>query len=257
MTETAPAPAAPTTADPADSVDRHRPKSKIDLWICFWVVPVFYTLFGVIFVALTRVMPPPRPDVGPDHVVSFFHAHALTIQIGFALLMVVIGCAGVANGIVLYEIKRMSVSPVFGYAFMAGMAVGGLPGCLFGAICFLAAVFRPDRDPQLVALLYDLTLLSFVGSLGCFTTAYLVFAIAILLDRNGIFPKWLAYISIWQIVTELLAAPVFIFRSGPFAWNGSISFWLGTAVFGFWEVCLIVLLKKAVERQPLGERVQD
>jgi hypothetical protein len=102
-----------------------------------------------------------------------------------------------------------------------------------------------------------MALLSFVGSLGCFSTAYLVFALAIFVDKNHVFPKWLGYITIWQIVTELLAAPVFIFRAGPFAWNGSVSFWLGTAIFGVWEVCLIVLLKTAVERQPVGESVSD
>lgn len=234
-----------------------RPQTNIDLRICFWVVPIFYSLFGLIFVPLTRVMPPPRPDVTADQMVNFLHQHGLTIQIGFALLMIVIGFAGVSNGIVAYEIKRMSVSPAFAYAYLGALAVGALPGCLMAAISFLAAVFRPDRDPQIVALLYDLTFLSFVGSLGCFSTAYLVFAIAILLDKNAVFPKWLGYISIWQLVTELLAAPVFVFRSGPLAWNGSISFWMGTAIFGFWEVCLIVLLKMAVDRQPLGEQVQD
>ena len=230
---------------------------KLDLWVCFWVVPTFYTLFGLIFVPLTRVMPPPRPDVGADDIVGFLHRHAAGIQVGFVALMFVIGFAGVANGIVVYQIKRMSVSPAFGYAYLGSLAVGALPGCLMAAISYLAAVFRPDRDPQLVALLYDLTFLSFVGSLGCFAASYLVFAIAIVLDRNAVFPTWFGYICIWQIVTELLAAPVFVFRSGPLAWNGSISFWMGTAVFAFWQVCLIVLLKKAVERQPAGEPVTD
>lgn len=250
MTDTA-------TTPSADTLDANPARSNVDLRICFWVVPTFYTLFGLIFVPLTRVMPPPRPDVTADQMVHFLHQHALTIQIGFALLIIVIGFNGVVNGLMVYEIKRMSVSPVFAYAYLGALGVGAVPGCLMAAISFLAAVFRPDRDVQIVATLYDLTFLSFVGSLGCFSVAYLAFAIAILLDRNAIFPKWLAYVSIWQIVTEILAAPVFIFRSGPFAWNGSISFWMGTAIFGFWEVCVIVFLKKAVDRQPLGELVQD
>lgn len=241
----------------AEEGARHRPRTKTDLLICFWVVPAFYSMFGLIFVVLTRVMPPPRPDVTVDQMVDFVHQHAVTIQIGFALLMVIIGFAGVTNGIVVYEIKRMSVSPVWAYAYLGALAVGAIPGCLMAAISFLTAAFRPDRDPEIVALMYDLTFLSFVGSLGCFSTGYLVFAIAILLDKNAVFPKWLGYISIWQIVTELLAAPVFIFRSGPLAWNGSISFWMGTAIFGFWQVCVIVLLKVAVDRQPIGEQVQD
>ena len=66
----------------------------------------------------------------------------------------------------------------------------------------------------MLALLYDLGCLSYVGSLGCFATAYFGFAIAILYDRNNIFPKWLAYVTVWQIVTEILAVPVFVGACG-------------------------------------------
>ncbi|MCI3273446.1 hypothetical protein [Streptomyces cylindrosporus] len=234
-----------------------RDRGKRDLWICWWVFPVFYTLFGVIFVPLTRVMPPPRPDVTADQITAFFDAHSLTIKIGFGLLMVVIGGGSIANGLVAHQMKRMSISPVFAYGYIATLAVGGIPGCLFAGLAFLTATFRPDRDPQLIALLYDIALLSFIGSLGCFATQYLIFALAIFLDRNRILPNWMAYVSIWQVVTELMAAPVFIFRTGPFAWNGAISFYEGTAIFGVYIACLIALLRKAIERQPADERVPD
>ncbi|MBO2447678.1 hypothetical protein J4573_11310 [Actinomadura barringtoniae] len=231
--------------------------SKTDLWICWWILPGFYTLFGIIFVPLTRVMPPPRPDRSPEEITRFFHAHATTIQIGFGLLMVVIGFATVANGLVMFQMKRMSVSPVFAYAYTASLAVGAIPGCLFAAFSFLTAAFRPDRDPHLLALLYDVGLLTFIGSLGCFATQYLILAIAILLDKNGIFPTWMAYVSIWQIVTELVAAPLFVFKDGPFAWDGSISFYLGTAIFAVYQTCMIILLRQIIERQPAGVPVLD
>jgi hypothetical protein len=93
--------------------------------------------------------------------------------------------------------------------------------------------------------------------MGCFATQYLIFAIAIFLDRNKVFPAWLGYVSIWQVVTELLAAPVFIFRGGPFAWNGAISFWEGTAIFGVYIACLIMLSRKAIQRQRPGEVIAE
>lgn len=226
---------------------------KRDVWLVFWIVPAFYTAFGVIFFALARVMPPPRPDVTTDQMVEFFHQHSTTIKIGFGILVLIVGGAGVANGIVMYHIKRMTVGSVLGYAYIGALSIGALPGCLLVAFCFLAAVYRPDRDPQLMALLYDLGLLSYVGSLGCFTTAWIAFAIAILYDKNQIFPKWFAYVTVWQIVTEVMAVPVFISKAGPFAWNGSIAFWEGTVIFGIWISCLIVLLKKANELQPTDE----
>jgi hypothetical protein len=230
---------------------------KIDQRVAWWTIPIFYVLFGLIFVVLTRVMPPPRPDVGPGQIVEFFHAHALTIRIGFAILMVVVGFTGVANGLIALQIKRMSVAPVFAYSYIASLTVGAIPGCVLPGFAFVAAAFRPDRDPQIMVMLYDWCLLSYVGSLGCFCTQNMVLALAIFLDRNDILPKWLAYMSIWMIVTELLAAPVFIFKSGPVAWNGSISFWVGTAVFVAWEACIICLLYRAIKREPADEQIQD
>jgi hypothetical protein len=249
------APAAPATR--SDDPQPFRRDSKLDQWICFWSVPIFFNLFGLIFVALTHVMPPPSPGLSTTQVLAFFHHHALTIKIGFSMLMVVVGFASWTNGLVVTHMKRMSVGSVWAYGYIAALAVGAIPGCIFAAFAFLAAVFRPDRNPHVTVLLYDMGLLMFIGSLGCFATQYLIFALAILLDKNKVFPKWLAYVSIWQIVTEGLAAPVFIFKHGPFAWNGAISFWQGTAIFVFWQVCVLYLLYKAIKRQPLGEPVQD
>jgi hypothetical protein len=101
----------------------------------------------------------------------------------------------------------------------------------------------------LISLLYDLGMLSYNGSLGCFSVAYLVLAVAILYDRNNIFPKWFAYVSIWQIITEIIATQMFVFRSGPFAWNGSIAFWWAVVVFSVWLVALIALLRQAAARE--------
>jgi hypothetical protein len=223
---------------------------KLDLRICWWLTVVFYGLFGVIFVPLTRLMPPPGAEVTAADVTNFFHDHRIGIQIGFALLMVVIGLSSISTGLVAYLMTRMSVSKVFAYGYIATLAVAVLPGCLFAALTFLVAVFRTNTDPETLKLLYDVAFLSFVGSLGCFTANYAFFAIAILLDRNNIFPKWLAYVAVWQIVTELLAVPVFVFRRGPFSWNGVISFWEGTILFGIFLFCLIRLLKTAIEKQP-------
>src|SRR5262249_23228395 len=159
-----------------------------DLRLCWVIMLAFYTVFGLVFVLLTRVMPPPRPDMTTAQINAFFHDHTTTIQIGFAILMVVIGFSGIINGLVAYQMKRMSISPIFSYAYIGSLAVGAIPGCLMCAFTFLVATFRPDRDPQIISMLYDVALLTFIGSMGCFATQYLILAIAILLDKNGIFP---------------------------------------------------------------------
>ncbi|GAA5054615.1 hypothetical protein [Nocardia callitridis] len=242
----------PATAQPTRRRRGRPPSVPLDQWICWCSIPIFYLLFGLIFVVLTRVMPPPRPDATTAQIVTFFQDNAIGIRIGFALLVAIIGFTAMANGLIAFQIKRMSVSPVFAYAYIGALAVGAVPGCLFASFAFVTATFRPDRDPEILRLLYELGLLSFVGSLGCFATQCTVLALAIFLDHHRIFPVWLAYISLWMVVTEILAGPVFVFESGPLSWNGSISFWLGTAIFVGWEFSMIILLRRAIARR-VGE----
>ena len=237
------------------STETHAAKSrKRDQWICWWSLPIFYNLFGLIFVYLGKVMPPPKPGLTQAEIVEFIQANAKSMQIAWVLLALSLGFASLSSGLIVTQMRRMSgVSAALAYTYLAVLAVAALPGCLFCSLMFALAAFRPDRDPQIVAMLYDMGMLSFVGSLGCFVTQYLVFAIAIFLDKRGIFPKWLAYMSIWGVVTELVAMPIWIFRGGTYAWDGLISFYLGTIIFVIWEVCLVTCLYNAIKRQPLEE----
>jgi hypothetical protein len=245
-----------TPAQSSNANSLHRRNSKLDQWICFWSIPVFYVFFGIVFVYLTRTMPPPSANVGADGAIGFFQSVAgvAHTRIGFALLVFSLGFYAMNNALVVVQMKRMEgVSQAMAYAYIVVLSLGALPGCMFIAIVYAVAAMRPDRDPQLVSMLYDMGMLSYVGSLGCFVAQYVVFIVGVLLDKRRIFPKWIAYFSVWVIFTEVLAGPIFAFKSGPLAWNGAISFWLGTAVWVFWQFCFTVCLYKAIKQQPLDE----
>lgn len=227
---------------------------KLDQWICWWSIPIFYLLFGLIFVYLGKLMPPPKPGLSQAQIVHFIMSNKHDMQVAWVLLALTLGTASLSSGLIVEQMKRMKgVSSAFAYTYLAVLAVAALPGCLFCGIMFALAAFRPDRDPELLVLLYDMGLLSFVGSLGCFVTQYMIFALAIFLDQRRIFPRWLAYMSIWGVVTEFIAATIWTFRSGPYAWDGLVSFYLGTAIFLLWEICLVVYLYKAIKNQPVEE----
>jgi hypothetical protein len=232
-------------------------RSNTDQLVYFWLIPGFFALFGLIFVVLGRVMPPPSPAMSMAAIAAFLHRHAYTMQIGFVVLIVVMGLFNLQNGLYAIHLKRTTHGRTFTYMFLGAQAVGVVNGCLWPAICLLTAAFRPDRDPRILELLYDMGFLSFVGTLGCFVTAYLGLIAAVLLDRNEIFPCWFGYVCVWNLVTELVAAPVFFFHDGVFAWNGAISFWIDTAVFVVWQNALLMVLLKAIKKQPVGAPLPD
>jgi len=237
------------------TVEARRGRSpKLDQWICFGSIPFFYTLFGLIFVLLARIMPPPSPTASIADVLAYMQAPNLAL--GVALLSLTLGLASLSSGVIVVQMKRMEgVSPALPYAYLAALAVAGVPGCLFPGLVFALGCYRPGYTPQIQQMLYDLGFLSFVGSLGVFVIQYLVFAIAIFLDRRTIFPKWLGYLTIWALVTELVAVPIWITRTGPFAWDGLLSFYLGTIIFVGWEFCMCVCLYRAIKNQPLEELI--
>ena len=229
-------------------------RPKLDQWICFGSIPFFYTLFGLIFVLLARIMPPQSPTASGADVLAYMTAPKLGL--GMALLALSLGLASLASGVIVVQMQRMEgVSPVLPYAYLTALAVAGVPGCLFPGFVFALGVFRPEYSLQIQQMLYDIGFQSFVGSLGCFVVQYLAFAVAIFLDRRKIFPKWLGYLTIWALVTELVAIPIWITRTGPFAWDGLLSFWLGTAIFVGWEFCMCVCLYRAIKDQPVEELV--
>ncbi|MQY31917.1 hypothetical protein [Nocardia aurantia] len=245
-----------TTLTPVAPAGSAAPERRMhrDVRLTYWIFAAFYTTLSAGVVLLGRATPPPRPDVTDAQVQHWFGQHHTTIQVGFVALLVIAGGAAISNGIIGYFMKRMSSGPILAYAFIASMGVGAIPGLQLLLVSWLTAEFRPDRDPKILHMLYELGMLSYNGSLGCFTAAYAMIAIAILYDRNKIFPKWFAYISIWQIVTEVLATQMWFFHSGAFAWNGMITFYIAIVVFGLWIVCLLPILWRAgtteTERAP-------
>ncbi|WP_174186947.1 hypothetical protein [Nocardia barduliensis] len=238
-----------STATASDGPAPQTGRPNKDVWITYWLFALFYLALSVGVVFFGRATPPPRPDATDAQVAGWFAQHHLGIQLGFAVLLVLAGGAAISNGIIGYFMKRMSSGSLLGYAYIAAMGVGAIPGFTLLLICWLTATFRPDRDPAILRLLYDLGALSYNGSLGCFTAAYFVLAVAILYDRNRVFPKWFAYISIWQIVTEVLATQMWNFHSGAFAWNGAITFYVAVVVFGLWVACLLPLMRTAAKAE--------
>jgi len=224
---------------------------KLDQLICFWSVPFFYSLFGLVFVPLSWMMPPRSPASAMPQIVEFMQSPKLLIAC--TILTLAVGLSAVGNAVYMCQMKRMSVSPVFRFAFMAGAMTGAIVGCLFPMFCFGLGAFRSGYDPEILAMLYDFGYLSFIGCMGCFFLNWSCLGLSILLDTNNTLPKWLGYYTLWQSVSELVIAPVWIAKSGPFAWDGLMSFWLAMVIYVPWQMIVYICVYRAIKSQPESE----
>jgi hypothetical protein len=226
---------------------------KAELWIIWYSMVFFYQLFGIVFFIMTRVMPPPKPWWDTPRIVQWFHDNHTGLLVGFGIIFLVTGLVAACNALIGYSIRRMSVSRAFAYSYIALYSVSAIPGMLLTAISLTVAAMRPERNPELIKWLYDFAFLAFDGTMGVFLIGTLMWMIAILIDKNKVFPKWFGYLNICNLITEIVVAPAWIFKMGAFAWNGVISFWIDTAVFIVYTTAFIILLKKMIEREDFGD----
>ena len=229
---------------------RHNPKRE--LWIAWWTMVVFYQLFGLLFFVVTRTQPPPAPWWETARVVQWFGDNRDRLLIGFAFVFIISGLTAIMNALIAYSMRRMSVSRAFAYSYLVIYALSTLPGLLLLGIALTVGAMRPDRDPALIRWLYDFAFMSFDGTMGVFLVGSLLWMVAILLDKNRVFPKWFGYFNLCNALTEVVVAPAWIFKEGVFAWNGVISWWLQVFVFATYTVVFITLLRKMILREDFG-----
>jgi hypothetical protein len=149
------------------------------------------------------------------------------------------------------QISRVATSStVLTYAYVICVGVG-TTAFILADYCWGMAAFRPDRDPQLISLLNDMAWFFFIAPVGTIMVQNLCFALSVYLDDRPepIFPRWVAHFNVATV--GLLAPGAFsiLYKSGPLAWNGPLSFTLRLATFAVYIAVMFWALLRAVKHQ--------
>lgn len=225
---------------------------KRELWLAWYTILGFYQMFFVIFFVVTRAQPPGKPWWNTSQVEQWFQHMHNGLLIGFGIIFVLGGMSAASTALITYSMRRMSVSPAFAYSYLLLYSLAAVPGMLVLCISLTVGATRPDRDPALTHAIFDMAFLSFMGTMGVFLVGSLIWMIAILLDKNRVFPKWFGYLNLCNALTEVVIAPACIFKRGVFSWNGQIGWWLDMVVFGLYTGVFINLLRSLIQREDFG-----
>ena len=156
---------------------------KVGLWIMWWAMVCFYQLFGIVFCLMTRVMPPPKPWWDQARILQWFGDNHHGLLWGFGIIFLVSGVVSSSNALIAYSMRRMSVSRVFAYSYLAIYSLATLPGMLLTALLLSVGAMRPDRDPAIICALYDAGFTAFIGTMGVFLIGTSVWMLAVMLDQ--------------------------------------------------------------------------
>lgn len=216
-------------------------------------------LIGLIMVGM---IPPPSARNSPDWWLQFWGDNVNLKRIGVIIALFGASCTpGLV--VVLFQQMRRVLGRESTVAYVQ-LAVG-----LLGVLVFLmpplfiwsALTYRPGlHNPDLVQALTDLSMFPFLFAwLG--VVQFIMIAICAFKDTNGmVFPRWMGYLVVWCAVTFVPGSFIYFFKSGPIAWNGIISFWVGLAGVVIGTTANIVFVLRALRRQereakaPTGQR---
>lgn len=117
------------------------------------------------------------------------------------------------------------------------------------------AAFRPERAPELILAFHDLGWFNATWFYPEATLEVIVIAIAVLSYKGEkpIYPRWYGFFLIFIAMVSLASGLLIFFKTGPFAYNGLITFWVTYACLVTFFIIGSTLLIRGVSRHPSQE----
>lgn len=202
-------------------------------------------LYVVGMFVISGFLPPPPPELSPAEVAAFYHENHTSIVAGLTMALVGTGfmlplC--IIGSVFLAESEQ-------GFPFFAVMqALCAVVTVLFTAFpnfIWLAAAFRIDRSPELIALLHDIGWIMWATPSWGFAFQLICVGVCGLRDKRPqpFIPRWMSYLALWVAIGMSYTPLVpFYTSSGPFAWNGLFSFWIAFFSPIFWIALVSVMI---------------
>lgn len=219
--------------------------------LCTWAGPLYVVLF-CLGLLVAGFIPPPSPSLGIEELAAIYIDRKTNIQVGMLIVMAAQGLFAIFVAELTVQLRRIE-GPHSPLAY-AQLALGVLAVLLviLPSILQEVATFRPqEHSPQTLRLLTDITWIPFVGAWFTVVPQWTVTGVAILQDQRPkpIFPRWSGYVNFCIVVLSLPSTGLYFLKTGPFAWNGLLSFWLAAAAFFAWTIVMAVLLIRAIKNQ--------
>lgn len=221
--------------------------------LCVWCGPAAIAFFTVGFLA-GGFLPPVSPASNAAEVVSYWSD-------GLDLRRFGIICFGVGGILfipfavaIATQLRRIEGpgSPLAATQVAASAVTAVL--VIVYTMMLMSMLFRLERAPEITQALNDLAWIPFVGVFAPNMLQAITLGIGVLADKHPVplLPRWVAWYSLWYAFASLTGCLTGFFRTGPFAWNGLLAFYVAAVVFFLWYVVVFVALRRAVLAAPVA-----
>lgn len=220
--------------------------------IIIWWALVFMAIFAAAWVTLLQMVPPPSATLSPEEVAAFYTENSFRIRLGAVIASWFSAFMVPFSVVVAIQMARLETGlPVWSaLAFAGGILMSMF--LVFPPIIWGVAAFSPDRPAEATVILNELANLTLVTT----DQFYIFQMIAVTYvslnypsDALSPFPRWLGWFILWVAIAFEVGAIAFMTKSGPFAWDGVIVFWMPFVLFFAWVSVASFMMLRALKRQ--------
>lgn len=220
-----------------------------------WTGPLalVVTLVGWLIAGMLPL--PLGPGESTDDIVAFFVDDANRVRAGFVISSIGVVLMLPMLALISLHLYRMDrANPLLAFLQLITAAATMVIN-MFPQMIFAIAAFRTDRDPGDIVLLNDMAWLMLFTGIAPFIVQNVAIGVAILRDRTGTFPRWVAWLNFFVAFSFLPDVLAYFFKTGPFAWNGIFVFWLALTTYSVFLVVMSVVCRganKTLDLTPQG-----
>lgn len=210
-----------------------------------------FAFFIVGWVGLAGFLPPLEPSKSAADIAEIFDERRTGIRLGSVLSMVGFAMWIPFAAALAAQTRRSERDfPLLAWTQVA-CATAGAVVPIIGLLCWVVAAFRPERDPELTLLLSDLGFVITIIPFVVFVFWNVALALAIFGDKRAVpaFPRWAAWLCLWTAFLYVPGGCLAFFRTGPFAWDGALAFFLPATAFFVWIAVMTILGLKSIARE--------
>lgn len=224
---------------------------------CAWSIAPFIVIYLIAFAGMAGFIPPHPPAMTGHELTAFYEHNRLGIRAGQLIGIVSSGLILLWAGPISAQMARIEKGPLPMLSLIQyGAAVVLVVFFMVCGLIWSIAAYREDLAPELLRLLNDAGWLVFVMAYPEYVVQLLCIAVIGLADRRAqpFLPRWYCFFTLWVAFTGMGGGFATFFKSGPFAWNGLLGFWIPVAFFMLWLWLILFFLLRAIARQQAEER---
>lgn len=219
--------------------------------VAAWCGLSYAAVFGICWYGIAHFYAPAAAWLSPADVGRFYAAHRDAIILGCTLTCIAAALHipwTAQLGLMMARIEGpmpvLAVAQVMGGALT--VAVLSFPLALW-----VASAYRPDADPHLIRAMNDMAWMTFDLTWALTSVQMIAAAVVGLADKSEapLFPRWACYLAIEGAVGFIGITGVAFAKSGLFAWDGALAFWVPFLPWVIWFTTFSVYMIRDIRRR--------